>query len=162
MYRRASNVTWLFVLTKSGISKVYNRVSRLVAMQLRKKLLLWPTQLMIVFTASSRVISYLSRFWIASLDIFFQNLWCHFFKTSTSDINADLIKELRKSTFRPSRPRLYDITNKENVVNSLLLKVIMVCYTFSVWENHTVKNNSFELKLQRAGDQIQLDLDIYN
>ena len=89
-------------------------------------------------------------------------LFMSVFKTITSDINADLIKELRKSTFRPSRPRLYDITNKENVVNWLLLKAISVCYTFSAWENHRQKNNSFELKLQRAGDQIQLDLDIYN
>jgi len=50
-----------------------------------------------------------------------------------SDVNSDLIKELRKSTYRPSRPKLYDINNK---------------------------NNSFELKLMRAGDQIQIDLDI--
>jgi len=50
-----------------------------------------------------------------------------------ADINSEYIKELRKSTYKPSRPRLYDISNKDN---------------------------SFELKLMRAGDQIQIDLDL--
>jgi len=48
-------------------------------------------------------------------------------------LNKELIAELRKTTIREDKPKLYDINNK---------------------------NNMFELRLMRAGDQIQLDLDI--
>ena len=30
-----------------------------------------------------------------------------------NELNDDVIKQLRKSTYMPSRPKLYDITNKE-------------------------------------------------
>jgi len=50
-----------------------------------------------------------------------------------NNLNSDLIQELRKSTAKKTRPNLYNITNKDN---------------------------SFELRLMRIADQIQIDLDL--
>ena len=46
-----------------------------------------------------------------------------------NEINNDLIKELRKSTFLPSRPKLYDITNKEISVKFDLANICIFSFS---------------------------------
>ena len=74
-----------------------------------------------------------------------------------NNLNSELIKELRKSTAKKTRPNLYNISNKE-YFKIELLQASSCSGAFSSTFQNFQKDNSFELRLMRIADQIQIDL----